>query len=364
MTLSAPSPSSERTAARARRLGRYARRCKVREAGAERAGALGSWESVSWRRQCSCGFAMGDDVGIAWSTSTGSCYPVGVSTCGSVWACVVCTAKIRTVRTRDVEHLAAWHASRGGSLIMLTLTVPHSSADPLLTLLDGLVGSYRALQQSAWWRSLRASWSGSVRTLEVTHGFADESTSNGWHPHLHVLLLVDASDAARLVAYLDAELPARWANSVVARLGEHHRPSVGHGIDVRNIGASAARYVTKIALEVTRSDLKSGSRQPWSFIDDGDWEHWSEYCAAMKGKRAVQWSRGLRDACGLGVDSSDEAAMLAFSLDYENGLVVARVERRFWNRLEAQCGTPALLAHYEERCRRARGLEPPAAAAA
>ncbi|WP_143510667.1 hypothetical protein [Pseudonocardia sp. Ae717_Ps2] len=37
----------------------------------------------------------------------------GLATCGSVWACPVCSAKISARRSKDLEQLINWNADRG-----------------------------------------------------------------------------------------------------------------------------------------------------------------------------------------------------------------------------------------------------------
>ena len=346
-----PTPSKINTRGlRWNRRGRMAKAGRRRAARSAAAGGLG-WADVSWARSCACGMAK-SDVGIAWSQSGDCAYPAtGVITCGSVWACPVCSAKIRRVRTSEVEQVAAWHAARGGSLVMVTLTLRHTRGDKLAALTNGLTSAYRRLQQSyGWTEGVRPLLDGQVRALEVTHSFA-KGDGNGWHPHLHVLLLVQAGREAEVTDHLGSLLADTWGDLIVSELGEQYRPSEAVGYDVRPIGASAAKYVTKISLEVTRADLKSATRQPWSLIDNDQWERWGEYCAAMKGKRAVQFSRGLRDAAGLNTPDDDESACL---LDLDEGVVVAYVERRKWNR-HMNDGTALDLVEYvEERCRAVR----------
>lgn len=345
---------------RCRRRSRYALRSAIADEGRRRAESAGSWSDVVFARTCSCGLAIGEDVGIAWSTRADSAYPVGVATCGSVWACPVCSAKIRATRTADVEHLAAWHAANGGRLIMVTLTLPHDNTDRLDWLVSGLVEAWRVVQRDREWRRVRKGLVGLTRSLEVTHGFTGAGVGNGWHPHLHLLLLVPdelvASDLLDLRTEVELLLLDLWPEAVVGELGEAHRPSLDRGIDVRWIDAAAAQYVTKIAQEVTLGDLKSGARSVWSLPARGQWDRWAEFCTAMKGRASVQWSRGLRAACGLGVELSDEERC---ALDLEDGLVVARLERRYWNRLVVGGGVPAFLEGIEARCRAVRAKAPP-----
>lgn len=256
-----------------------------------------------------------------------------------------------------MEHVAQWHAANGGRLLMVTLTLRHTQRDGLGRLVDGLVEAWRRVQQGAGWREdVRPFLSGIIRALEVTHGWTDDRrTHGGWHPHLHLLLLVPGDVDVELLGYVVRDvLREDWSTEVVRQLGAGYEPSTSIGVDVREVGADAARYVSKISMEVTRSDLKSGGRDVWSLIDQKRWRKFAEYATAMRGKRAVQFSRGLRAAAGLGdVEPSDEE----LALDLEDGLIVAWFEPRTWNRYERSGTICDLLESIEARCRAVRIVE-------
>lgn len=301
--------------------------------------------------------AAQDTVGVSYSHTGRVAYPsTGVVTCGSVWACPVCSAKVRRVRTSEVEHVAKWHTDRGGKLIMMTLTLRHTALDPLGPMVEGLCEAWRKFQQSYDWRATRRDYlDGMIRALEVTHGFV-QGSRNGWHPHLHVLGLVQVDQDAEWVARQVAGDLDAWQGFVTAELGERFAPNDAIGVDVRVIDADAAKYVAKISMEVTRGDLKSGARQPWSLIDTGRMRLWSEYCAAMKGRRAVQFSRGLRADAGLALPEDDERLML---LDLDEGVVVAVFDRRQWNRYMREGWVLSILDEIAGRCAAVRETAPP-----
>jgi hypothetical protein len=145
---------------------------------------------------------------------------------------------------------------------------------------------------------------GLIRSKEITQGLA--SRGGSWHPHDHLLLLWN-DDADREADC--AWIADRWADLIDAGLGK--RPD-SHGYHYKAMGADSAAYVTKLAHEAARGDLKSGSRSVWHIVDalaDGEaWalRAWVELCSATKGKRAIQMSRGLREHFGLDPDVSDE----------------------------------------------------------
>jgi hypothetical protein len=246
---------------------------------------------------------IGQDVQI--HVKGGTAYPINVSTCGSVWVCAVCSAKIRTRRALEVQAAAAVHKMRGGDVAMLTLTVRHERWMTLSMVLDGLMGSWRQLQQAGEWRALRKTFVGTIRALEVTVG------DSGWHPHLHVLLLVQAGRDRVFIDREVAKLHDGWVAGVVSRLGV--APSARRGASLVWM-EDASEYVSKLqeaGLEAAYADGKRG-RYPFGLLEGvscgevSSIELWREYAETMKGRQALAWSAGLRDALALGEEKSDE----------------------------------------------------------
>ena len=60
----------------------------------------------------------------------------GLQTCGSVWTCPVCGAKVVERRRGEIQQAMAMHRACGGEVHLLTLTVPHTRFDVLETLLE------------------------------------------------------------------------------------------------------------------------------------------------------------------------------------------------------------------------------------
>ena len=55
----------------------------------------------------------------------------GLQTCGSVWMCPVCGAKVVERRRGEIQQAMAMHRACGGEVHLLTLTVPHTRFDVL-----------------------------------------------------------------------------------------------------------------------------------------------------------------------------------------------------------------------------------------
>ena len=221
----------------------------------------------------------------------------GLQTCGSVWACPVCAAKISERRRLELLGAMEAHQSAGGGVLLLTLTNPHKLGDRLGEILSKqqkamsrFTGDYSA-------KALRASIGciGTVRAWEVTHG------ANGWHPHFHLLLFVRSGLDLGEVA---ARAYAVWANS--CRLAGLPIPSREHGVRVDD-GRKAAEYVSKglwgLDREMTKGHMKKARAGSSPFdllravLEDGDRQaaaRFQEFAEAFKGKRQLVWSQGLK----------------------------------------------------------------------
>lgn len=241
----------------------------------------------------------------------------GHETCSSAWVCPVCSSKIRARRGAEVHQgLEKWFSEDGHSAMLVTVTVRHHMGDPLDGLLRGMASAWRKLVGSRRYRKFCEANGviGYIRALEITYG------RNGWHPHHHMLLLVDGVVNEAVAEALRRLLLQLWSSAV-----EHEGLGVPneHAVDVKPIGRDwqrvAADYVTKIvegfSAEVTGSENKSardGNIVPFQLLDDDDPESvraWREYAEATKGRRCIWWSRGLRDKLGLGVEATDDEVM-------------------------------------------------------
>jgi len=291
----------------------------------------------------------------------------GLQTCGSVWACPVCSEKVNTARQAElVTAMEKWTAN-GHALAFLTLTVRHNKRQSLARLWEAISPAWNRVAAGASWSGnkktlgdkARFGIHGFVRLVEVTHG--DE---NGWHPHLHVLLFLKEELTDQQMEDLRARLYRRWelalASEGLSAVEWHTDPETGVtkavGVDLRRVEdglSTLAEYFTKMgyraknapvkriggaAYEVTGSHSKRaapGSRSPFQiladlvavrretvgFVDEStgevlesassskvaaDLRLWHEWETTSLGKRQLTWSRGLRDELGLGKEDSDE----------------------------------------------------------
>lgn len=257
----------------------------------------------------------------------------GVKICGNVWGCPVCAARISQTRRAEMNRVLAWARERGLVPVMLTLTARHGLEDRLGDMLDWMKNAKRRLRQRAEWRRLPVA--GTITATEITHG-----TRNGWHPHFHEIVLLEASGEAEALA-------------MVAPLGDAWRASLrAFGLDGAAAAfdaqgaASAGDYVAKwgVAEEITLTGSKRGrakGRSPRELVrlagagDEDARSLWLEFFAATSGKRRRQlvWSPGLKAACGVD-EITDEQAAEAEDARQEEEL--AEYDNEAWRRVRSK----------------------------
>ena len=250
----------------------------------------------------------------------------GLAICGSVWQCPLCSARISAGRAVELNEGIGRHLDEGGTVRLLTFTIPHTRQDSLSALLDTLNacrasfirdGSVRRILDSVGMR-------GHVTALEVTFG-----QGSGWHPHLHTLLL--SSDA--LTDSQALKLRAAWSR-ITAR---HGRPaSLDHGLDIRG-GDAAGSYLAKLGNEVALAVRKLGRGGDrfgiWQLLELSRQGHaWAghafrTYAESLKHKQQLRWSNGLKKSLGISVKSDEE---LAESSGEQDEALCALIESHTW----------------------------------
>ncbi len=237
----------------------------------------------------------------------------GLVTCGSVFVCPPCAAKIAERRRGELEEAITNHRAAGGGVLIAAFTFSHGRADILALILGAMLAAFEGFKSGRAWVALVEGWGlvGDVRVVEVTW-----SWRNGWHPHLHVLWFTRCPLEPEDVASLQEDFSARWG-AMLAREGLH--ASGERGCRVQATYGAVADYVAKFGHEPTRE-------LPWgvtaelvkSHAKRGHLAHltpfdllraalaspakaphhlalFREYVAAFKGATQLKWSRGLRE---------------------------------------------------------------------
>jgi hypothetical protein len=314
-----------------------------------------------------CGQLMttGDSVSMR-AADDGRVMFKGLATCGLTWECPCCGMTIKARRADQIRELVEWHGRDGVQL--LTLTFRHGLGDDLRKARQGLADAWRGMARGAPWAKFKRAigYVGTVRALEVTHG------PNGWHPHLHVLIL--ARPDWHLATMPDGEpvadwLQARWSDMVCRYLGEKHEPDEEHGTDLSP--CSAGDYLQKLGLEVSDPGKKvarlDGNRTPLELAaaivehrKPRDVALWRTYCLAMRGARQLTWSKGLRELAGIPDKTDQELAedeeagqpttkVLTISGADWRAIARYRVEVRRPDNTTEQIPAPLVLAEKAER---------------
>lgn len=246
----------------------------------------------------------GEGVTVWKSDHHGTAHYGGLQTCGSVWSCPICAAKITERRRVEVQEAMAQHRAAGGAVQLLTLTVPHGRGDVLAELIEKQATALQAFLRHRAVKTVfrEMGYLGQIRAWEITHG--RKATNNGWHPHFHFLQFVTVTANAAQLMDWKTRLYLTWdACCQRAGLGS---PSFAHGIDLQD-GRKADRYISKWGLEdeLTRGHTKkgrAGGETPFDLLravlaDDQD-RHaaalFREFSECFRGKRQLSWSNGLK----------------------------------------------------------------------
>lgn len=287
------------------------------------------WGMSELERVCKCGRVVMDARGVGVRRSaSGVVGLAGLTTCGSVWSCPVCNAKVMSRRAMEIgAAVTAWEA-QGGAVGFMTLTMRHDKGQSLVMLWDALAKAWGRVTGGKAWLTDKASAGigGWLRVVEVTIG------ENGWHVHVHALVFLNGSKkAGHRLERLQRAMFGRWSRALV-RSGLDAPRMIGQEAHIVKGAAdkSLSEYFTKarddatygIGLELAHSQSKIardgfGTFTPWellTMVDLADTEErflmardlWCEWESGSKGRRQIAWSKGFRDVVGLGEEVEDE----------------------------------------------------------
>lgn len=262
-------------------------------------------------------------VGVHASRKQGSAFYSGVMSCGSVWVCPVCAAKVQERRREEVAKALSWSDAEGLQAVMVTLTFPHYFFQSLSSLLRQQKVALKYLREGSSWARFKKTigYCGLIRSLELTQG------QNGWHPHTHELWFVNAgadADAVKKIVLDRWKISCARAGLLDMKNDEQVAAFEAHSVDVRG-WCTASDYLAKqddsrhwgVDAEIAKASTKAGrakGKHPFallSLFQRGDrkaGERYLEYAVAMKGKRQLFWSAGLKAKVGVEEKSDEEVA--------------------------------------------------------
>lgn len=251
---------------------------------------------------------------------TGNNFYKGIVSCGRVFSCPVCAAKVQEVRRQEISKTFDWAYSQCHKVIMVTLTFPHgdhqSLRDLILMQRDALKrfragNPYRKIRESVGYVSF-------IRSLECTWG-----KQNGWHPHTHEAWIVH-KDAD--VEKLRQKLINRWytvclKSGLLTQDYEKKDSFYDYSIQITD-NCSNSDYLAKLDdskqwgmdKELAVSSVKQGNgkgKHPFELLAmsiDGDalsGQKYVEFVDGMRGATQIYFAAGLKDMVGIR-DLSDE----------------------------------------------------------
>ena len=245
------------------------------------------------------------------------CHWSNLQRCGSIWSCPVCAKQVTEKRREELKIGVSRWLEMGGTLLLLTLTNPHSASDYLKGM---LIAQKKALQKfferrkgKDLLRLLGRKYQ--IRATEVTHGL------NGWHPHYHFLLFIDREFELDLQteSLIYEQLSNHWQSCCV----DSGLPKPNHhGLDIRD-GTYANKYVSKwgIENELTKGHIKKGKENSRTAFDllqlsiaDNEVfgklpsKLFQEFALTFKGSTQLFWGRGLKKLLLIDEKSDEELA--------------------------------------------------------
>lgn len=290
----------------------------------------------------------------------------GLQTCGSVWSCPTCSARILATRQREIAQAVDSWVSKGGQVAMMTFTMKHASGDRLSDLWDALQKGWHSITAGRVHQAEKAVYGvetsrtlitecsakscgrddhhgrrhsarckiGSylvkhvlpwLRLAEITHGAA------GWHVHVHAVVFLAAGVTDLQLQGLYVKWWSRWNSGLVAAgVDGSLMVNTAKFFEGREVHKDVGNYVTKntysagdlAGLEVGRSDLKSarfGNRTPFQILRDfvlqtdgpqnveRDAALWAVFEEASHKRRQMTWAHGARAILGLDdVEQTDD----------------------------------------------------------
>jgi len=231
----------------------------------------------------------------------------GLTTCGSVWACPVCSAKILTHRKYEVdEAITAW-ANQGGYFILETLTLCHRLGDTVAKQRKALRIGWEAITHGSFSENHKnAGQVGYLKVTEATYG------KNGFHVHIHVLRFMKGDLPEALEDKWMTKIFKKWQKSITSA-GFRQPLESGHHYERVYDHERLKGYFTKGFDNPGTKKSMSKSGPVWDVLTEAIanpksthtfiWRTWE---SESKGMRQMTWSRNLRELLGLVKELEDE----------------------------------------------------------
>lgn len=233
----------------------------------------------------------------------------------NTWVCPLCSFNIAVGRVNELREIIYKAKKMDMECYHMTVTMAHHEWDDLGQMLQDMRGALYKF----WGYSMVKDWFKScfvhrVSTVEITKGFDD--FSNGWHPHVHILLIGHKGVPCEV---LQDDYTAAWLKALNS-VGREGKEGIALKVEpVTNI----ERYLTKVPCEIGLSNVtKHGHGAHMTFFQMVAYavtcgssviqaeiaEYVREYYKATKGMHQMQKSRGLNEYFGVKEKTDQELA--------------------------------------------------------
>lgn len=352
------------------------------------------WQRMDWLRQHSarhgqrmCGLSAAVDEVTVRRGESGVSFG-GLLTCGSR-TCPNCGPRIAAQTRTEIEQaIAAWMGgSRQRRLWFGTFTIRHKRGQSFAELADAVSKAWGAATGGRGWMKDREQH-GIAHTLRIFEQKVSP-LGNGWHIHVHVLFFIDDTlledtDHTGLLATMFK----RWAAKAVAlgmgvpliRAQDLHEVTGAQALDrvaqyfAKETTDASDAHPGSIAAEMSNAagkqgitSLTPGQLLAWAMLGEDyiaqlwgpakrgakgrgiqgqEYARWlyAEFEKGMKGRRTIAWSRGMREALGLGAEMTDaEMAERAEAVEAATRDTLVSMSGQDWKRLNARPGRRAEL---------------------
>ena len=277
-------------------------------------------------RVCKCKWVPRHDlIGVHQDLAHQHAFFSQLVTCGSVWACPVCSAKVQERRREEIQKGMQWAYAQGLQCAMVTFTAPHQKSQHLADLLAMFGQALQKTRAGNPWKKVKEkiNFQGLIRSLELTYG------SNGWHVHTHEIWMI--SQHANM-AELKEKVIERWLSAciktgLVDPLKKRQiQDFLAHSVDIKPF-VSSGEYLAKMDdsrhwgadRELAKSSTKQGKKSgihPFGLLEiaaqfrEGDGgiaaKLFREYVTEMTGKRQIFWTHGLKKRAGIDEKTDEE----------------------------------------------------------
>lgn len=200
-------------------------------------------------------------IEIVKSIESDKAHYSNLTTCNKIHYCPCCRARLDARRAAELQGAMDRHLETvGNDVLLATFTFPHELGDDLFVIsrkLKKTFSGYKSLRATRLqFEKIGETTFGSFTTTEYTYG------SNGWHPHIHMLIFVNPNVDVKA---LQLELSRGWQDYAFKKgLG---LPSIERGVRItsgKDYAEKMASYMCKLGSD---SDKKV-SENTWSLAKE------------------------------------------------------------------------------------------------